>query len=89
MMKIGQSTMLKPCKLTREAGGHPKRVTKLAFGWLCEVLRDGEVMRSFECRDLTEARRCEQGITRKSSPSRWHSPVYSKPREVEHVNNDT
>ena len=60
-MKIGQSTMLKPCKLTREAGGHPKRVTKLEFGWLCEILnREGEVVRSFECRDLTEARRCEQ-----------------------------
>ena len=61
MMKIGQSTMLRPCKLTREAGGHPKRVTKLEFGWLCEILnREGEVVRSFECRDLTEARRCEQ-----------------------------
>ena len=90
MMKIGQSTMLKPCKLTRESGGQPKRVTKLEFGWICEILnRAGEVVRRFECRDLTEARRCEQGETRKSGPSRQHSPVYSKPPEVEQVNNDT
>jgi len=52
--------MLKPCKLTRESGGQPKRVTKLEFGWICEILnRAGEVVRRFECRDLTEARRCE------------------------------
>ena len=51
--------MLKPCKLTREAGGHAKRVTKLEFGWLCEIIREGEVVRSFECRNLTEARMTE------------------------------
>ena len=58
-MKIGQSTMLKPCAITRKAGGENKRVTKAEFGWICEIIRKGEVVRSFECRNLTEARMCE------------------------------
>ncbi len=36
-----------------------KKITKAEFGWIVEIVRDGEVVRRFECRDLTEARRCE------------------------------
>ena len=57
-----------------------KSITKVRFGWVVEIIRNGEVVRRFECRDLTEARRCEQGLTRKPSPSRLHSsPDYSTP----------
>ena len=58
-MKTGQSTMPKPCPITRKAGGENKRVTKTEFGWICEIIRKGEVVRRFECATLTEARRCE------------------------------
>ena len=51
--------MLKPCSITRKAGGENKRVTKAEFGWICEIIRKGEVVRRFECATLTEARRCE------------------------------
>jgi hypothetical protein len=36
-----------------------KSITKVRFGWVVEIIRNGEVVRRFECRDLTEARRCE------------------------------
>ena len=58
-MKTGQSTMLKPCQPNRKAGGENKRITKEKFGWLCEIIRKGEVVRRYECKDLTEARMCE------------------------------
>ena len=66
-----------------------KRIIKAQFGFTVEIIRNGEVVRRFECATMEEARRCEQGITRKPSPSRQHSPVYSKLPEVEQVNNDT
>ena len=37
-----------------------KKITKAEFGWIVEIVRDGKVVRRFECRDLAEARRCEQ-----------------------------
>ena len=58
-MKVAQPTMLKACPITRKAGGENKRITKAEFGWICEIIRKGEVVRTFECRNLTEARRCE------------------------------
>ena len=84
-MKIGTQISL------GRDGTRIKRATKTEFGWFCEVLDAGthRVVRTFECATLDEARRCEQGLTRKPSPSRQHSPVYSKPLEVEQVNNDT
>jgi hypothetical protein len=36
-----------------------KKITKAKFGWTCEIIREGEVVRRFECATLTEARRCE------------------------------
>ena len=36
-----------------------KRVTKVQFGWIVEIVRAGEIVRRFECATMEEARRCE------------------------------
>ena len=50
-----------------------KKITKAEFGFTVEIIRNGEVVRRFECATMEEARRCEQGITHKPGPSRQHS----------------
>ena len=61
MMKTEQTTMLTNCSINRKVGGENKRITKAEFGWICEIIREGEVVRRFECATMEEARRCEQG----------------------------
>ena len=36
-----------------------KKIIKAKFGFTVEIIRNGEVVRRFECATLTEARRCE------------------------------
>ena len=36
-----------------------KRTTKVQFGWVVDIIAAGEVIRSFECATLEEAKRCE------------------------------
>ncbi len=40
-------------------GNTIKRTTKIQFGWVVDIIRAGEVVRSFECATLDEAKRCE------------------------------
>ena len=53
------ATINKTTKMTFLRGGNIKRTTKVQFGWIVEIVRAGEIVRRFECRDLAEARRCE------------------------------
>ena len=36
-----------------------KRIIKAQFGFTVEIIRNGEVVRRFECATMEEARRCE------------------------------
>jgi hypothetical protein len=40
-------------------GNTIKRTTKVQFGWVVDIVRAGEVVRSFECATLEEAKRCQ------------------------------
>ena len=40
-------------------GNTVKRTTKVQFGWVVDIVRAGEVVRSFECATLEEAKRCQ------------------------------
>ena len=36
-----------------------KKITKVQFGWIVEIVRNGEIVRRFECSTIEETRRCE------------------------------
>ena len=36
-----------------------KRITKVQFGWIVEIVRAGEIVRRFECATREETRLCE------------------------------
>jgi|TARA_Y100000310_G_scaffold11745_1_gene12243 hypothetical protein len=36
-----------------------KTITKAEFGFTVEIIRNGEIVRRFECATMEEARRCE------------------------------
>ena len=40
-------------------GNAIKRITKVQFGGIVEIVRAGEIVRRFECATREEARRCE------------------------------
>jgi L-arabinose isomerase len=40
-------------------GNMVKRTTKVQFGWVVDIIAAGEVVRSYECATLEEAKRCE------------------------------
>jgi hypothetical protein len=45
--------------LTKENEMTTKTITKAEFGFTVEIIRNGEVVRRFECATMEEARRCE------------------------------
>jgi len=36
-----------------------KRITKMQFGWVVEIVRAGEIVRRFECATMEECKKCE------------------------------
>tara|TARA_Y100000310_G_scaffold29355_1_gene27854 strand:+ start:146 stop:349 length:204 start_codon:yes stop_codon:yes gene_type:complete len=58
--KTMKATINKTSKMQIIDNGNTiKRTTKIQFGWVVDIIRAGEVVRSFECATLDEAKRCE------------------------------
>ena len=53
------ATINKTTKMQFINNGNVKRITKVQFGWIVEIVRAGEIVRRFECATMKEARRCE------------------------------
>ena len=54
-----KATINKSTKMEFVNNGNVKRITKVQFGWIVEIVRAGEIVRRFECATMEECKRCE------------------------------
>ena len=54
-----KATINKSTKMEFVNNGNVKRITKMQFGWIVEIVRAGEIVRRFECATMEQVKECE------------------------------
>ena len=54
-----KATINKTTKMEFVNNGNVKRITKMQFGWIVEIVRAGEIVRRFECATMEQVKECE------------------------------